>query len=86
MNTFTEIHRLCGNQDLEIGAKRYHGARRSSESTNLNVALSACAGTLMSAPSISISIIPPFDKRSGFSPLLGSGIVTGTKTGGAPTD
>jgi hypothetical protein len=36
----------------------------------------------MSAPSISISIIPPCDKRADFSSLLGFGIVTGTKTGG----
>jgi hypothetical protein len=82
MNPFAEIDRLRGDQNLEIGTNRYHGARGSSANTNLNVSLSARDETLMSAPSISISIIPPCDKRAGFSSLLGFGIVTGTKTEG----
>jgi len=82
MNPFAKIDRLRGDQNLEIGTNRYHGARRSYANTNLNVSLSARDETLMSAPSISISIIPPCDKRADFSSLLGFGIVTGTKTGG----
>jgi hypothetical protein len=82
MNPFAEIDRLRGDQNLEIGTNCDHGARRSSANTNLNVSLSARDETLMSAPSISISINPPCDERPGFSSLLGFATVTGTKTGG----